>query len=309
MATPSAPNPISINDINVELGSPGTTLRSLDAAGVRTLAGPAFATPGTTISLNDLRGKSSFNATGGTIFTPGNGYTYHIFTSPGTFSITGGPKTFNYFVVGGGGGGANGGAGAGGVLSGSFPATGPASYPITIGAGGASGPAGAGFGAQTDGGSTIAFSVTAYGGSRAGPGGFPGPSNGLASGAGGGNSSSGQSGGAGGPQGFAGSSNIAGDVTSGGGGGAGGAGGPGGAANGGLGVVAFSGDTGVPASYGQPGPSAGRWFAYGGFGGGPGGRAGVNPSQGSGGSGGNGNGPTYQTAGSPGIVIVRYLVS
>lgn len=61
MATPSAPSPISINDINVELGSPGTTLRTLNDAAVRTLAGPAFASPGTTISLNDLRGKSSYS--------------------------------------------------------------------------------------------------------------------------------------------------------------------------------------------------------------------------------------------------------
>lgn len=254
----------------------------------------------TTVTINDT--SLAFSATGGTTFTPGNGYTYHIFTSPGTFSVNNGSRTFNYFVVGAGGGGANGGAGGGGALSGSFPATGPVSYPITIGSGGTNAP---GAGAGTDGGNTVAFSVTAYGGTRAGPGGAPGVGGGQASGSGGGNSSSPQSGGPGGPQGFSGSPNIAGDVTSGGGGGAGGAGGPGSASTGGLGVVAFSGDTGVPASYGQPGPTAGRWFAYGGFGGGPAGRAGVNPSQGSGGSGSN---PGNSTAGQPGIVIVRYLV-
>ena len=61
-------------------------------------------------------------ATGGTIATPGNGYRYHVFTSPGTFELTsidGGAPTLavEYLIVaGGGGGGADraGGAGGGG---------------------------------------------------------------------------------------------------------------------------------------------------------------------------------------------------
>ena len=45
-------------------------------------------------------------ATGGTKATPGDGYVYHLFTSPGTFNITGaGPTPINLLVVGGGGGG------------------------------------------------------------------------------------------------------------------------------------------------------------------------------------------------------------
>jgi hypothetical protein len=87
MTTPAAPNPISINDINIELGSPGTTLRTLNDTDVRTLAGAPFTTPGTTISLNDLRGKSKFAVTGGTVYTPGDGYKYFVFTSTGPLSI------------------------------------------------------------------------------------------------------------------------------------------------------------------------------------------------------------------------------
>ncbi len=34
---------------------------------------------------NNNRTTTSFSATGGTITTPGNGYTYHTFTLPGTF--------------------------------------------------------------------------------------------------------------------------------------------------------------------------------------------------------------------------------
>ena len=57
-----------------------------------------------------LRGDDSNNpvttATGGTKATPGDGYVYHLFNSPGTFNITGaGPGLINVLVVGGGGGG------------------------------------------------------------------------------------------------------------------------------------------------------------------------------------------------------------
>ena len=44
-------------------------------------------------------------ATGGGVYTPGDGYKYHIFTNPGTFSVSsvanGG--TFEVILVGGGG--------------------------------------------------------------------------------------------------------------------------------------------------------------------------------------------------------------
>ena len=95
----------------------------------------------------------SLEATGGTTSTPGDGYTYHYFTSNGTFVISSGETDLEYFVVAGGGGGGGhaggGGGGAGGVrhnLPGipngdprAYPVT-PGTYTVTIGPGGADAP-------------------------------------------------------------------------------------------------------------------------------------------------------------------------
>lgn len=89
-------------------------------------------------------------ASGGTKSTPGNGYVYHVFTSPDeapaphNFQITGGSGDVNLLVVGGGGGGGGkyggsaggGGGGAGVVHDRLLPDLGPGTYPITVGAGG-----------------------------------------------------------------------------------------------------------------------------------------------------------------------------
>jgi len=89
-------------------------------------------------------------ATGGTKSTPGNGYVYHVFTSPAdtpapyTFEVTAGTGDLNVLVVGGGGGGGGkyggsaggAGGGAGAVHDRLLPAIGPGTYPITVGAGG-----------------------------------------------------------------------------------------------------------------------------------------------------------------------------
>ena len=121
-----------------------------------------------------------------------------------------------------------------------------------------------------------------------------------------------------------------------GGGGAGQQGGVGHSGNAGAaGLPAFNGDTGIPPSYGAPGPSAGRWFAGGGGlggdgGGGPyaggsggGGAGGVETDRpgtnaiASTGSGGGGSGADNYPAdpvlgaggsGADGIVIIRYTV-
>lgn len=86
--------------------------------------------------------------------TPGNGYTYYTFTSPGTASATveglsfnsawdsqvisggGGAVNYEFLIVAGGGGGGLGGGGAGGVVvsTSPFPASSP--LPITVGDGG-----------------------------------------------------------------------------------------------------------------------------------------------------------------------------
>ena len=94
-------------------------------------------------------------ATGGSIATPGNGYRYHVFTSPGTFqlsAIDGGSPSLavEYLVVaGGGGGGADraGGGGAGGLRTnedgnpkaGSSMTIATGSFPVVVGTGGSGG--------------------------------------------------------------------------------------------------------------------------------------------------------------------------
>ena len=67
---------------------------------------------------------TGMQATGGTIYQSG-GYTYHKFTSNGTFNVTKNPKQCDYIVVGGGGGGGTAGAGggAGAAATGSFTPT------------------------------------------------------------------------------------------------------------------------------------------------------------------------------------------
>jgi hypothetical protein len=109
-----------------------------------------------------------FSATGGTIITPGNGYNYHTFTSPGTFTVTSAPPTFNveYVVVAGGGGGGTGtggGGGAGGVkYAASYPIN-PGSYPVTVGPGA---PPSAMGSVSFDGNPSVFGSITATGGGR-----------------------------------------------------------------------------------------------------------------------------------------------
>ena len=77
-------------------------------------------------------------ATGGTKSTSGD-YTYHAFTSSGTFTISSGEGDVDYFVVAGGGGGGNtigGGGGGGGIARGTISEMGPGPYTVTVGDGG-----------------------------------------------------------------------------------------------------------------------------------------------------------------------------
>lgn len=166
---------------------------------------------GTTAGFGFGRRKGSglpvIKATGGTItaagITPGNGYRYHVFTSPGTLTVTTGPLSIEYLVVAGGGtAGANGaGGGAGGLrtnVSGnpkagaSLPIS-PGSYTITVGGAGSPaaglpgpgtpGPGGnGGYSAFDDGG--VNQIRSAGGGCGANPGGAA-----IAGGSGGGGSS------------------------------------------------------------------------------------------------------------------------
>ena len=120
--------------------------------------------------------------------------------------------------------------------------------------------------------------------------------------------------------------------------GGGGAGGPSGTPNyrfGGVGVTLWTNDSGIPPSYGTPGPTPGRWFAGGGGAGSPDSHSTANGGAGGGGSGmdyapptgrpstdpevpgvantGGGGGGGHSSAagavGGSGIVIIRYKIS
>lgn len=82
----------------------------------------------------------TFTATGGTEYTPGNGYKYHKFTSNGNFVVTTVEGDCDILVVAGGGSGGNyygGGGGAGGVAYGVDVPMPVATHPVVVGAGGA----------------------------------------------------------------------------------------------------------------------------------------------------------------------------
>jgi hypothetical protein len=291
-----------------------------------------------------VTGSPYISATGGTILTCGN-FKTHVFTGPGTFTVTNagqptGSTSVEYMVVAGGGGSGKcygGGGGAGGyrqnypspTIAG-LPVT-ATSYPITVGSGGgtAASPARPG----TKGSDSVFSTVTSTGGgfgatwspSPGFPGGGGGPGG---SGGGGGGSGINQPPGPGGagntppvspPQGFPGGQGAGpGQYGSAGGGGASAAGAQGssaGGCNGGAGspiaTVVFG---PTSPSYGTPGPAPGRYFAGGGSGYG-------NPTGGGGVGGGGNTGPTpgangvvntgggggaEQGSGGSGIVAIRY---
>ena len=277
-------------------------------------------------------------ATGGTITTPGNGYRYHAFTTPGpaTFTVTGigiYGSTVEYLVVGGGGAGgadrSGGGGGAGGLRTATgFPvSTSPGSYAITVGAGAVLG---------GNGSPSIFSSITSQGGGRGGTDpDFFGPTNGTGfpGGSGGGarSNSPGASGGSGNSvtgtstpapsQGNPGGPNTAGSLGGAGGGGAGAAGAPvgpgsGGSAGGaGLQYPQFTGPLiGVPSLAPLSGYFAGGGgggnvepmggtFAPGGLGGGGRGQSGdsgTSPLPGTTNSGGGGGGAGPSSGGGTG---------
>jgi len=280
---------------------------------------------------SDLPTPTFITATGGTILTCGD-YKTHVFTGPGTFTVSNagnaqGSNSVEYLVVAGGGGGGmsnggGGGAGAGGFrqnypspTTAGLPVTATA-YPITVGGGGPGGPGVSPGGPGTNGVPSVFSTITSTGGGYGGGSNSLPTSQGSSGGSGGGNGRGGCTpGGAGNtppvspPQGNPGGVGIpnASNTGSGGGGAgaAGGAAGPGnGGGAGGIGspiATAFFGPT-AP-TYGTPGPAPGRYFAGGGGGNE---EVGPNPS-GAGGAGGGGAGggfPSFgaQIGGNPGTV-------
>ena len=291
---------------------------------------------------------TSMQATGGNATVTENGYRRHIFTSPGNLVVSSLASPASVLVVAGGGAGGGstgngqaGGGGAGGfrLASGIAFANG-ATYPVTVGSGGAgSAPPGPGQGA--DGANSVfgyPSAITATGGG--GGGGFAEPGgyvDGRPGGSGGGNGNDGVSAGEGNTGGNDPRCSPISEGTDGGGSshnsyGVGG----GGSAQAGQGDGDDAGPGGIgspvpadiaPTSYGESGPSPGRYFAGGGGGGGSptpaageggvggggdGGKdaAGSAASTNMGGGGGGAQGPGGNRyaggAGGPGIVIVSY---
>jgi len=230
-----------------------------------------------------------FSATGGTLVSPGNGYNYHVFLTPGTFTVSSGTANVEYLVVAGGGAGSYdgrspsdrqaGGAGAGGLRTNSPTAPaplkasdlplGPGSYPVSVGSGGSggfgTGPGSDGFRVGNKGGDSTFHTITSNAGGGGGghypPAGgnvYPDPS--VITGGSGGNDGAGNTPPTSPPQGNNGGAPSGPGCSSGGGGGAGGAGSPGGSgAHGGpgLAVPGFAAPLISPAI---PGPVQPTWI-------------------------------------------------
>ena len=305
---------------------------------------------------SDISENATFiTATGGNAIVTCGDFKTHIFTGPGTFCVSslgnpgGGPNSASYLVVAGGGGSNYGAGGAGGfrqsvTCAGTIPLS-VSGFPITVGAGGAGTPSGcasrgsvstfstitsAGGGASGQATPASTSSTNAPGGSGAGAPGydFPAPSPGSPG------STTHQNGGAGNqppvspPQGNAGGRGHGtygtSDNGSGGGGGAGSGaadtsvGTPGGTPGGAGAPSTILGSTPTAPSYGESGPSPGRYFAGGGAG------SQQNPGAKSGGVGGGGDAPgaggtgvdgatnmgggggARRGSGGSGIVMIRY---
>ena len=269
--------------------------------------------------------------------TPGDGYKYHYYTASGALTVSGDPSPIQYLVVGGGGGGgghAGGGGGGGGGVRCNIPSiptvTASAAYtctgPLTVTVGEGGGFGGTGYfptssGGESGGDSEIYPPGASYpsttrvrgaGGGGAG-GGNPGtsPTDRIAKDGGSGGGRNGILGAdpSGGDtitdpnfpavQGYAGGGTVTPNYLGGGGGGASEAGEsatPTYAGDGGTGV-GIPPAVVIPASYGTPGPTAGRWF-----GGGGGGGSHMDDPKGTGGAGGGANGRAYDTppGGGPG---------
>jgi hypothetical protein len=275
--------------------------------------------------------SASSAATGGTVSTSGS-YTYHTFTSSGTFQVTSASLTsVAYLVVAGGGGGGSGhyggGGGAGGVSYHSGKAVSVTSYGVTVGGGGP---------VSTDnkggnGDDSSFHSTTSNGGGGGGAYGSYYQANTGGSGGGGGScnycsprgaaaSNQGDTGGATGYGNSGGNSSQYNNGAAGGGGGGAGSsgsnapgtftGGAGGAGKNTWSDWATATSTGVSGYYAGGGGGAGYSGSGNGAGGSGGGGAGTqgSPNNGTQNTGGGGGGATatYAGTGGSGVVIIRY---
>lgn len=286
-------------------------------------------TAGSTFSLYGIKAEPipTAKATGGTIYYGADGYTYHKFTSSGTFTPTVALTCDALVVAGGGGGGTNtggGGGGAGGLLAFTSQSLSATGYTVTVGAGGAGGTSLDG----TNGADSQFGALTLVKGGGGGAGANQtSPRAGVTGGSGGGGSSgnTGNNPGAGGSatsgQGNAGGAST--NSSGGGGGGAGAVGATGATGVGGDGLNTYSTWATITSSGANngyyAGGGAGSWYpggtgrAGGLGGGGTGGNyqgntqtAGTANTGGGGGAGGGTSTINAQPGGS-GIVIIRYV--
>lgn len=287
----------------------------------------------------------AIQATGGATSTPGDGFKYHFFPSPGTFTVTSGEGDIRLLLIGGGGGGGTeqgcGGGAAAVIYRTAVPVT-TQSYPISIGNGGAAGPPG-GLNPGSNGTDSTGFGFTSDAGGSGGSRWHRGGSGGSAGGGtayppGGGGVTTGANphpgavdaesppAGWGHPGGFT-QESPQNNRAGGGGAGAAGANGVSSGTAGGVGGTGV-GFTWIPPAYGTPGPNgSARYFGGGGSGGGynapgaaatvgGGGRGGTEGGDGSTagtantGSGGGGGSSNYGTgsAGGSGFCAIRYPV-
>ena len=165
MVLPSSGS-ITMGQINDELGRPVTQSINLNDPEVRDLAEK----PSGAISMSDFYGKTGETGKGGDKYAQPDGYTYHIFNSPGPFRWNGPSSTqIQYILIGGGGGGGggNGGGGAGAYLEFSPITMSKGNYDMIVGSGGAGGNGTNG----ADGGTSIFANGSPYSDSAPGGGG------------------------------------------------------------------------------------------------------------------------------------------
>jgi len=293
-------------------GSTGSSTEAITSITIKNDAGQNF-TSGSTFSLYGIAAQpvATAKATGGTITYAADGYTYHTFTSSGTFTPNQALTCDALVVAGGGGAGYyyGGGGGAGGIQYAAAQALTATGYAVTIGAGGAS-KSGSGAGAGATGTDSSLTSLVIAKGGGYGNGAITG---GTAGGAGG------SGGGAGGPGTAAGGTTVTGTGGtfygfSGGGGPGGGSGGGSGQAGaslskGGNGTSVFS-QWGLATSTGQNVSGtvyyAGGGEANGNFGGGGYGGGGATTTSGTANTGGGGGADQNGGGGGSGLVIIRY---
>jgi hypothetical protein len=129
---PSAPGTYAITGYIVEYTPSGGSAQTVNTSSTATtytltgltngisyavrVAAVSDSGTGTYTASSNVTPSAMAVVTGGTVTTPGDGYTYHTFTSSDTLSISGSSLTADVLVVGGGGGGGRSGGGGGGVL-------------------------------------------------------------------------------------------------------------------------------------------------------------------------------------------------